>query len=236
VFDPFHWLQPARDQARGGAGRGLAIVRDAVTAHGGQVWFADQAAGPRSTSGSRFPAPTAVPTAATAAPARAVAWGGRRRWTARRAARTLDHRRPPGAVEEDAMTTAAETTRASDAVPYWCCGNQYADDQVVRLGRHPEVAVCLGCARYLNRGQGARPGDSGHPAGQRGGAGGAPCRGPPAPAGPANHRRRAALAGPAPARIGVLPMAAFVPTAASGPRPPRSHPVGGTPRPAMLAR
>jgi hypothetical protein len=31
-------------------------------------------------------------------------------------------------------------------------------------------------------------------------------------------------------------MAAFVPTAASGPRPPRSHPVGGTPRPAMLAR
>jgi Histidine kinase-, DNA gyrase B-, and HSP90-like ATPase len=65
VFDPFHWLQPTRDQARGGAGLGLAIVRDAVTAHGGQVWFADQAAGPRSTSGSRFPAPTAVPTAAT---------------------------------------------------------------------------------------------------------------------------------------------------------------------------
>jgi signal transduction histidine kinase len=41
VFDPFHRLQPARDRASGGAGLGLAIVRDAVTAHGGLVWFAD---------------------------------------------------------------------------------------------------------------------------------------------------------------------------------------------------
>jgi signal transduction histidine kinase len=45
VFDPFHRLQPARDRASGGAGLGLAIVRDAVTAHGGRVWFADCAAG-----------------------------------------------------------------------------------------------------------------------------------------------------------------------------------------------
>jgi ribosome-binding protein aMBF1 (putative translation factor) len=49
------------------------------------------------------------------------------------------------------MTTAAEATRETDGVPCWCCGNQYAEDQVVRLGRHPEVAVCIGCARYLNR-------------------------------------------------------------------------------------
>jgi signal transduction histidine kinase len=45
VFDPFHRLQPARDRASGGAGLGLAIVRDAVTAHGGEVWFADCADG-----------------------------------------------------------------------------------------------------------------------------------------------------------------------------------------------
>jgi signal transduction histidine kinase len=45
VFEPFHRLQPARDRASGGAGLGLAIVRDAVTAHGGRVWFADCAAG-----------------------------------------------------------------------------------------------------------------------------------------------------------------------------------------------
>lgn len=45
VFDPFHRLQPARDRASGGAGLGLAIVRDAVTAHGGRVWFADSAGG-----------------------------------------------------------------------------------------------------------------------------------------------------------------------------------------------
>jgi signal transduction histidine kinase len=45
VFDPFHRLQPARDRASGGAGLGLAIVRDAVTAHGGRVWFADCADG-----------------------------------------------------------------------------------------------------------------------------------------------------------------------------------------------
>ena len=45
VFDPFHRLQPARDRASGGVGLGLAIVRDAVTARGGQVWFADCAEG-----------------------------------------------------------------------------------------------------------------------------------------------------------------------------------------------
>lgn len=45
VFDPFHRLQPARDRASGGAGLGLAIVRDAVAAHGGEVWFADRASG-----------------------------------------------------------------------------------------------------------------------------------------------------------------------------------------------
>jgi len=49
------------------------------------------------------------------------------------------------------MTTAAETARREDSVACWCCGGQYPEHQVLRLGSHPEVAVCLGCARYLNR-------------------------------------------------------------------------------------
>jgi signal transduction histidine kinase len=41
VFDRFYRLQAARDRDSGGAGLGLAIVREAVAAHGGRVWVAD---------------------------------------------------------------------------------------------------------------------------------------------------------------------------------------------------
>lgn len=30
----------------------------------------------------------------------------------------------------------------------WCCGAIDAPDRMVRLGNHPEVALCLGCARW----------------------------------------------------------------------------------------
>jgi hypothetical protein len=33
----------------------------------------------------------------------------------------------------------------------WCCGNQYPEAELVRLGQHPEVGVCLACARWLQR-------------------------------------------------------------------------------------
>jgi hypothetical protein len=33
----------------------------------------------------------------------------------------------------------------------WCCGQQRAESDVVRLGEHPEVAVCLGCAHFLHQ-------------------------------------------------------------------------------------
>jgi hypothetical protein len=33
----------------------------------------------------------------------------------------------------------------------WCCGQQYRESAVVRLGDHPEVAVCLGCAHFLHQ-------------------------------------------------------------------------------------
>ena len=37
------------------------------------------------------------------------------------------------------------------SVECWCCGSSFPDDYVVRLGQHPEVAVCLDCALFLNR-------------------------------------------------------------------------------------
>jgi signal transduction histidine kinase len=45
VFERFARLQPARDRDSGGAGLGLAIVRDIVSAYGGCAWVADSGAG-----------------------------------------------------------------------------------------------------------------------------------------------------------------------------------------------
>lgn len=33
----------------------------------------------------------------------------------------------------------------------WCCGSAYPDDELVRLGDHPEVTICGACARDLHR-------------------------------------------------------------------------------------
>lgn len=33
----------------------------------------------------------------------------------------------------------------------WCCGNTFDERTLARLGCHPEVAVCAGCARWLFR-------------------------------------------------------------------------------------
>jgi ribosome-binding protein aMBF1 (putative translation factor) len=33
----------------------------------------------------------------------------------------------------------------------WCCGRPKGEPDVVRLGDHPEVAVCLDCAHFLHR-------------------------------------------------------------------------------------
>ena len=39
-------------------------------------------------------------------------------------------------------------------VACWCCGQWRVESGVVRLGEHPEVAVCFGCAHFLHA---ARP-------------------------------------------------------------------------------
>lgn len=33
----------------------------------------------------------------------------------------------------------------------WCCGTTGESDRMVHLGNHPEVALCLGCARWASK-------------------------------------------------------------------------------------
>jgi hypothetical protein len=46
---------------------------------------------------------------------------------------------------------AARGVDGRDVVACWCCGQARGEADVVRLGSHPEVAVCLGCARFLHQ-------------------------------------------------------------------------------------
>ncbi|TDW94499.1 hypothetical protein EV137_1812 [Kribbella pratensis] len=48
------------------------------------------------------------------------------------------------------MTVAPESVQQSTPV-CWCCAREFDDRDLVRLGAHPEVGVCLGCARFLQR-------------------------------------------------------------------------------------
>jgi hypothetical protein len=47
------------------------------------------------------------------------------------------------------------TTQADQAGPMlsacWCCDSSYPEHQLLRLGEHPEVAVCARCAQSLHR-------------------------------------------------------------------------------------
>lgn len=60
------------------------------------------------------------------------------------------------------MTVQPEQETAS-RTGCWCCGSPYPEAELVRLGQHPEVGVCLGCARWLQRRARARY-DEQHPA------------------------------------------------------------------------
>ena len=48
------------------------------------------------------------------------------------------------------MTHAAEADRAIEP-ECWCCGSSFPESALTRLGQHPEVGVCTGCADYLRR-------------------------------------------------------------------------------------
>ena len=47
-------------------------------------------------------------------------------------------------------TTVAEG-EASPRAACWCCGSVEPAERLVRLGNHPEVAVCLRCAHFLSK-------------------------------------------------------------------------------------
>jgi hypothetical protein len=53
--------------------------------------------------------------------------------------------RPPERVHRTGhIATPADTD-------CWCCGTRHPEIGLVRLGEHPEVAVCHDCAHYLHR-------------------------------------------------------------------------------------
>jgi hypothetical protein len=50
------------------------------------------------------------------------------------------------------MTVEVEAQQDAPAEAVcWCCGNPFPDQDLVRLGQHPEVGVCFRCARWLDR-------------------------------------------------------------------------------------
>lgn len=63
------------------------------------------------------------------------------------------------------MTSTAPPASQADAAEThrcWCCGSDYAEAELVRLGTHPEVRVCLACAHYVHQQARARE-DARHP-------------------------------------------------------------------------
>ncbi|HLM07091.1 MAG TPA: hypothetical protein VK402_18065 [Blastococcus sp.] len=45
----------------------------------------------------------------------------------------------------------ARVVEDPENVHCWCCGRFRGEQDVVRLGDHPEVRVCLGCAHFLHQ-------------------------------------------------------------------------------------
>lgn len=40
---------------------------------------------------------------------------------------------------------------SEDETACWCCGTTLEEPELTRLGAHPEVGVCAGCAHWLHR-------------------------------------------------------------------------------------
>ena len=59
------------------------------------------------------------------------------------------------AAQGESVAAAAAATGGGEA-ECWCCGQQYGGERMVRLGSHPEVVVCLGCAHFLHQQAGRR--------------------------------------------------------------------------------
>jgi hypothetical protein len=50
------------------------------------------------------------------------------------------------------MSAETQTmTGEADQGSCWCCGQARRDDDLVHLGSHPEVGICINCVHYLRR-------------------------------------------------------------------------------------
>jgi hypothetical protein len=49
------------------------------------------------------------------------------------------------------MADLAADRDAQERSSCWCCGGEFEETGLTRLGSHPEVAVCARCARWLGR-------------------------------------------------------------------------------------
>lgn len=48
------------------------------------------------------------------------------------------------------MTAATEHETVSPT-ECWCCGSCYPETELVHLGNHPEVGICVSCSRWVRR-------------------------------------------------------------------------------------
>lgn len=53
--------------------------------------------------------------------------------------------------EDGFMAAIAQEHGQMQSLSCWCCGNPFDEKDLTRLGSHPEVAVCAGCASWLSR-------------------------------------------------------------------------------------
>jgi hypothetical protein len=50
-------------------------------------------------------------------------------------------------MSAESQTAGEETAE----VTCWCCGRIRSEDDLVRLGNHPEVGICINCVHFLRR-------------------------------------------------------------------------------------
>src|SRR4029079_683376 len=68
-----------------------------------------------------------------------------------RAAENCSAARRGGGAMTTAGGTFADGPGNAGKTVCWCCGQSWPESGVVRLGSHPEVAVCLRCAHFLHQ-------------------------------------------------------------------------------------
>ena len=52
------------------------------------------------------------------------------------------------------LTSSPESDVPTGTVVCWCCGTGPGQDRLVHLHAHPEVTVCISCARWLSKSAG----------------------------------------------------------------------------------